>query len=469
MYISPSHIKCKYTLIFIVMSYDSGRIQQINTDSEAAKKLGYSGSSNADFDQWYSGLGELEREYLSNENPVLLQYIQALNSTKDPYIRQQLEGAYANFKSQSFNPNLLQWFGELFGDTSSRANFNNQLNSGFSESIKNILEGMHAEEYTDPAADSARRRAAGINDDLTGGSQIGSGEPAKIDESQLAPGVVNDGTSGIAALGEIGSHFLSTAFQVFSGFQSLRSANLENDIKSLNLSGLLSDQAWKVIEEGTSEFLNNDTNYSPGTDVESIMDSKTGKLIKPLVENLKSRLKNLPYTNRNKRKIASMLDSLIYSTEDGSGYGLSAKYETLVRNLLTNLNKSRSDYAKSYGDIGSDTQSQVALQFIGKTIFTPLNELLLDVASKTNTLQLQYLDAAIKGDVGSLKAGAEGAKYKFQLEMGKVRSRITSSFSAINRSIVNSNDLTPMWKIALQAALASTEAYSFSRLLGGMN
>ena len=387
----------------------------------------------------------------------------------DPYVYDQLMNAYNSYASQKFAPNLFQQIGSQVGDNSAEQNFVNSLISGLRSDMSRILEGKHVEDYTNPAAEVARRQAAGLNDNLNGGSQIGSGEPAEIDQPDLNQPVLNDGSSSIEVICQIGDFFVSTALKIYSGFQSIRSASIENDIKSLNLSGLLSGEAWKAIEEGTSEFLNNGTDFIPGASVESILDSKSGKLIKPLVENLKSRLKYLPYSHRNKKKIEGMLDSLIYSSEDGSGYGLSAKYETLVRNLLTDLNKSRSDYAKSYGEIGADTQSQTALRFIGETIYKPLNELLLDVASKSNTLQKQYLDASIKGDVGKLRAGSEGAKYKFHQEMNNVRNRITTAFSSINNSIVSSNDLSPIWKVALQGALASAEAFSFSRLLGGFN
>lgn len=299
------------------MAYDSGRQQTINTDSQAAKNLGYSGSTNAEFDEWYKGLDPLQLEYMQTENPVLLQYIQALNSAKDPYIRQQLEGAYANFKSQSFNPNLLQWFGELFGDTSARANFNNQLNSGFSESIKNIIEGMHTEEYTDPAAETARRRAAGLNVDLSGGSQIGSGDPAKIDESQLAPGVVNDGSSGadvISQIAQYGISFVTQTMEFAKGIQSLRQGSLMNVAQDLSNHSTAMDL---IAEE-----VMNSLSISDISDANAINDSV-------FLDHLGALVKDNSFNHSTKRVLQRYYNTI--KNQSGTGRLQTAKMELAQR------------------------------------------------------------------------------------------------------------------------------------------
>lgn len=452
------------------MAYNSGDPKNINWDSNAAFQLGYTGSSNAEFDEWYKSLSDIEKEYVNTSNPVLLQYIQALRSTTDPYVRQQLEGALANFQSQSFNPNVLQSIGELFGDTSARANFNNQLNSGFSGEIQRILEGKHTEDYTSEPAQLERLKSSGINTDLNGGSALSAGEPGKIDEAQLQPGVVNDGSNAVTPIFQAGAQIVSFAMQAYQAFMNVKSMNLDNMIKEFSLSSNARDLAWNVIGEGVTEFMT-----SPTFD-ESLKDDPSAvALIPSLVRSFGARINSLPLSRKQRKYMHSVVDDLVYSFDNDGSKVPTAKYQTLVNDTLKKLYGSRADAVQEYGRIGAEVEDIAIQRVISHDIYRPLNEMAIELQSDMNYLNklmvqfdTSYYTEANKLGVPSMSAKADYVSRKMQYEIKKTQTKITNTFNAIDRKLEYNKKIGPIWKMALQTALAVGESWVINTAMSGL-
>lgn len=273
-----------------------------------AKSLGYTGSSNQEFDSWFSNLDELSQEAVKTGNSALVSYIQAINSTSDPYRRQQLENALNSYRSQVFEPNFLQRIGEdLFGDTSSRTNFENQVNDKFIQAISGIQEGEHKEDYTDPASEVARRRAAGINDDLSGASQLGSGEPGSIDEPNLTPGIVNDQVSFIPDVLQGALNVFSSTMSFISGLKNFQLQNLS--IASNELNNLSSADSWltSMLKHTIRYDFNFDDSKTPDTRLSDFNNALVSALESISSSSEFSHLS--PYTRKAVKSIIANYDS----------------------------------------------------------------------------------------------------------------------------------------------------------------
>ena len=450
------------------MAYNSGAKEQISTDSHVLTDLGFTGTPD-ELASWYQGLSDVEKEYYRTENPVLFQYIQALRSTNDPYVRQQLEGAYANFKSQSFNPNVLQNIGELVGDTSARANFNNQLNSGFSGEIQRILEGAHVEDYTSEPAQLERLKQSGINADLQGGSALSAGEPGKIDETELQPGVVNDGSNAVAPLFQAGAQIVSFAMQAYQGFMNVKSLHLDNMLKEFTLSSNARDLAWNVIGEGVTEFMT-----SPDFDESLKDDPSSVSLIPSLIKSFGARINSLPLNRKQRKYMHYVIDDLIYSIDNEGNKVPTAKYQTLVNDTLTKLYGSRANAVQEYGRIGADIEDIAVQRVISHDIYRPLNEMAIELQDDMNYLNklmlkydTSYYTQANKQNLGSMSAKADFVTRKMQYEIKKTQKKVTDTFNLIDAKIEDAK-IGPNWKIAFQTALAIGESWTLNTMMSGL-
>lgn len=412
-------------------------------------------SENYDFIKTHStSSGPYKGQFIDEQS--YLDYISQFQGT-DWY--NQFLNAYNSYKSQSFNPNWFQQLGyELFDDTSAWNNFENTRLSAFWDNFGRINDAMHQENFSLPSAELARRKAAGINDDLSGATQIGSGTPGNIDQADMAVPALNDGSNMIQDISNVGQTIISTALQLYSGFQSIRGADLDNLSKSLLLSGSITNEAWRVIKEGSSEFWNG-LNYTPGSSIDVLF--KDGKVYEPLVQAISNRIDKLPYNRRIKRDMKKSIDSLIFSMDDEGNKSFSSSYQTLMNNLGVDLFKSRSEFTKSSGEIGSDQESQTAMRFIGHTIYRPLNDLMLEVSR----LQSQNNSAYLKEINPTLKAQSENSEFSLKIGLKSVKNRLTKTFEDINKKITGSYDLSPAWKLALQAGVTSAEAFALSKIL----
>lgn len=193
------------------------------------------------------------------------------------------------YKYLMTNPHLLRnsgtyqpyWYEKFIGTSdTNELRYNAQMKSEANSWLADALKEKHIEEYTDPAAEIARRKNAGINDDLTGGSQIGPGEPANPSpedtDTDLPYNLSNQANEG--AINTIGSVMsaVNMAMNMASSFQALNAGEISmlngeisnysdfNKVVGEALSTNLSADELKAIitdKEGSSEALSKAMNF----------------------------------------------------------------------------------------------------------------------------------------------------------------------------------------------------------------
>lgn len=241
MYISPSHLKFKYTYImskrtgFEVDVDTSPNIDLTNPDSNgfergvtpakgSSRTVGASRPANGSYDpdQWY--LNEIEK-YVSD--PEFYEYLMS-----NPHLIRN-SGVYQPY-----------WYETAIGtrDTN-EARYNAQMKSEASSWLADALSSRHQENYTSPAAQAARMTEAGINVNLNGGQGISSGDPASPSpedtDTNLPYASTDAGTAQtwqfcqttISAVMSLVSNGLTWA-QQFQSLQSGEIALLNSDIES---------------------------------------------------------------------------------------------------------------------------------------------------------------------------------------------------------------------------------------------
>lgn len=92
------------------------------------------------------------------------------------------QGANSPYNAE-FSPNWLQRIGEWFGDFSARDAFYQSQDQAEMERINSLLEAQRQQNYNDPASQTQRARAAGLNPDLVGTEGVESAAQVAPDET----------------------------------------------------------------------------------------------------------------------------------------------------------------------------------------------------------------------------------------------------------------------------------------------
>ena len=91
----------------------------------------------------------------------------------------------------------------------------------------------------------------------------------------------------------------------------------------------------------------------------------------------------------------------------------------------------------------------------------PISDLLLQVEKA----QASYNSAYLTSVNGEIAGNAFNAENTLKISLGSIKNRLTKTFEDINKKITGSKDLSPIWKLALQAGVTSAEAFSLSKLM----
>lgn len=153
-------------------------------------------------------------------------YMKQIEQYRDSeYYDALLNNPWLFSKNAEFTPSTWNQIQEgVFNDFSARHNYYANLQNMQNQYLAEQVSAMRQEQHDSPAAEVARRRLAGLNDDLSGGSAIGTGQAAENDQPMI-PGQLNvDQQNPLDAVQQVGSLFMQamTFGQSFvSGFQSL--------------------------------------------------------------------------------------------------------------------------------------------------------------------------------------------------------------------------------------------------------
>lgn len=382
-------------------------------------------------------------------------YLSEIARFKDkPYYNNLLNNPWLAGNQAEFSPNMWQIIGENMNDFSARDSYNAQLQQQRSQWLSEKLAQYEQQDYDSAQSQVERERIAGLNPDLNG--NITPGNSAENDQPS---GLVEQSSeSAVSDIFSLGNTILSTAMQFYSSFQSIRGASIDNRIKSLSLTDNLKSATWTAIREGFSEFVD----ASPGQD-SSPFDSK-GYIRSEFADSIRNRIKRLPYSNSNKRSMYRMVDDLIYSHHSDNVYSPSVEFEKLRNDVLSSLSKSRNEFTKSYGLPGGQYYDTRELRMISSTIYKPINDLALQVDKLLLQHKKQYESRAVSIGLGSQQASAESSGYRMKSDLFNIKNKIVKSFQDINKRITGSKDISPTWKLALEAGVSSAEALILNKL-----
>lgn len=393
-------------------------------------------------------------------------YLKSIEQYKDKsYYDRLLENPWLFSKQAPFSPTLMQDIGEFLGDTSARDNYYAGILQNQNQWLSDTIKSYEKQEYDSAQEQVQRQAAAGINPDLAMTATPGEGaspSPESLPNSEMNP------QSAVADMFNLGQSVLTFSLGFYTNLQQVRGLTLENNIKSLQSNDVLTETAWRIIKEGIGESIPG-LNYTPNTPVEVFL--KDGKVWDSLTDSISRRIDKLPFSRRERRKLKSVMDSLIWNEntsgrpEDAYPDGndiytrqFSTAFETLANSMLKDLLNSRADVTESAGRIGSENQSQTVMKFIGQQIYRPLNELALDVQNALLTKNKSYLNAFNNSKGGAAQAKAEITGYRMQADTLNIKRRVMNAFDAINKKITGSRFLPDVWKLALQAGVAAAES-----------
>lgn len=366
----------------------------------------------------------------------------------------------------AYTPGIFPAIGEaLFGDYSSRVNYYNGLHTQAQQYLDDYLAQMNQQSYDSAASQAERERAAGINPDISGGQGITPGSAAENDQP-FSPALDASGNSSpsLQQAFNIGSQFISTALSWVSAFQGMRSASLDNDLKSLGLVNGLQDGVENFVQQGTTEYING-LDVPPGSSLETVFNkSLSDHGVYPIVNYFQERIQHLPVSHKTKRHLSSMIEDFI-----GGENGYTARYQTMVNDILTGLNKSRNNFASSSALPGASQESNLALRFIGQELYKPIADLQLQVERLILEGKQSYHSSFNAAGGPSSAAAGDKAAADASASMNGMKNDIVRSFSRIRKKIINSSDLSPTWKLALEASLSGVQGLVVSRVLSGQS
>lgn len=405
-------------------------------------------------DDWYW-------EYIEKykDNPEAYAYL-----SQNPFLRAN------NHYSPSFGNAITQIFGDFSGEDS----FYNELDQKARNYLAEWERGQYEQKYESPVEQVKREEAAGINAALNPG-MINPGEAAENDQPFSPTSMPGAGT-GMQTLIDVGqglTSIVSTAFNFVTAFQNLKGLSLDNATKSLNLNEGLRSTAWGLIKEGISEFLNGDMVRSSLNDDPELLSKP--EFVQVVAKHFSDRIDKQPFSHRQRKQLKDITEQLISSKGEVDQSVFTNQFQTLLNQSYSELFKSRNDVAASSGLPGADKESVAALKLIGDGIYKPLRELSLEVDKLILQKEKGYYKRfnSVNPETGlsgpTAMAESDQLNYYMQKTMFEVKSRVTKAFDEINRKITGSRDLSPGWKLGLQAGVASFESLFMAQLANGIH
>jgi len=395
------------------------------------------------------------------------------NQGTDNYYMQQIEkyrgtewydklvnNPYLRANNAPYSKNFLQDIAYgLFGDTSAEDEYYGNLQNMRNQYLAETLEAMRQQEHNSPEAEVARRRAAGLNDDLNGGQAIGTGQAAENDQPmQTPPGMGGQQTSIQDKLNGLWNVF-TQAYALTMGFvqdsQAVRAAQIANEGNEL-------ENAEKVMNVATGAY-NFGRKY--GSDgkypVESFASTfkpifKTSKGFKRFNEmfyfglgNVENELKNLGYdTQIREAKMQNVWTrgkEQAYGMEVGGDilrewsmnwHKMEKEFEQINMRVQKKMAKNREKYenVKDYGQVATLENKQTGSALAKFEMEKTLNSFM---STFTDRLNEMAKEKGLKGFGASVMLGFMAMQH-----MGMMPSLNLPNlnFSKPNNTFVTNND-----------------------------
>lgn len=377
-------------------------------------------------------------------------------------------------------------FGDSMGWSNNKVAYYADLKAKANTWYDDRIREFYEQKYNSAPEQAQRLEAAGQNPDLTGG--VTPGEAAQNDEASYPAASHNPGNAFndvVNVLSSTGMSFINTTMSVLQGVNAFRGTSLQNDALSFSLSDDMRNSAEGILRDSITDVFNPN-----GKDFPDVLHFLDGDELVNLFQNkgfndaldkaMSNRLRSLPISSRNRKRMVDILNNLRYSN-DGSTNDIqpTAFFEQLVNEQKSRLYDSRSGMAKSYGALGANQSSQEGIKVVGET-YRVLNDLILECEkanqSASQKIAQNVLDQeSVRVDMadgrnvslGTARGTADANQQSVASALGDVRKRITKAFEEINKKITGNRKLSAEWKLALSAGAAAAEAFAFSKLNSG--
>lgn len=259
---------------------------------------------------------------------------------------QLLNNPYMQY--QEFDGNIFQQlWSDFTGNTQYIDNFYNDRKTSADEYMSQVMEAARQQGYNDPSSELARRRAAGLNDDLNGGQAIGAGETGSVVPDETPPAPPEDNSLQVAGqVASLGMSLFQSGLSMITFLQDVAGKRLDNGMKDLALTGEGYDQAIKMLA-GSSSMPGSRAEYDALSE-----DEKAGlddQLIKQLEASLVSSDRKSMYQTRTARRLMGHLRGVVSYDKDGKP---TLAYEAYRSKLLAERYGSHKEAAEVIGTPG---------------------------------------------------------------------------------------------------------------------
>lgn len=286
-------------------------------------------------------------------------YMARIEQYKDSNFYQELlNNPY--YQYQEYSPTWFQGvWAELSHSTSAFDRFYNERKTSGDEYLSQVLSAKRQQDYNDPAAQLARRTAAGLNDQLNGGSQIGSGESPATVPDETPPNQPEPGQDAQQALDVAGIGFqLFTGMMNFGSFvQEFSGKSIANAMADVQLTDQGFDSMVKLLA-GSSEMPDSADDYKELSEEER--NALDLSMIQQLDKAVKEGQLGDMYSTKRAKRLMKMMKGVVSYDKNGKP---TLAYQNYRSKLLAERYGAHEQAAKSIGNVAFDEN---LMTFAGK-------------------------------------------------------------------------------------------------------
>lgn len=275
------------------------------------------------------------------------EYLQRIEQYKGTsFYNELLNNPYMQY--QEYDGNIFQQlWSDFTGNTNYIDKFYNDRKTSADEYLAQIIDAQREQAYNEPAAQLARRQAAGLNDDLNGGQNIDSGASPEVAPDDTPPDSPADNTLEVATqVASIGMNLFQSGLSLVSFFQDYAGKQIANAGADLTLTGEGYDQAIKMLA-GSSSLPGTRAEYDALTEEEKAGLDDT--LIQELEASLKTDNRKGMYQTRTARRLMKTLRGVVSYDSNGKP---TLAYEAYRSKLLAERYGAHKQAAEAIGTPG---------------------------------------------------------------------------------------------------------------------
>lgn len=279
----------------------------------------------------------------------------------------------------------------ITGDSSFEDRFYNERQTSALEYMEQVLDAQRQQNYDDPAAQLARRRSAGLNDDLNGGEAIGTGTPGEAVPDETPPETPYSDAISVAGRVAQGSFELfQSAASLFGFFQDIAGKRLDNAAKDIALTDSGYDSIIKLLA-GSSALPETRDEYEGFSEAEK--KSLDDELFDTLEKTYKFGDMKDMYSTKRVKRLMKLLRGTAQYDKDGRP---TLAYQAYRDKLLA---QRYGDHKTTAGVIGTPGFSEDVLEFGSK------------IAETYGAIDLAIRDADKRIKEASARSGEAQAGY----------------------------------------------------------